>query len=92
MKRLTEDETQQSNESTSESEEKLLHIKEVRTIEERNKYYPATIKMNGVTKEFIIDTGSPIPIMPPDKRILKSTKIQKVTNRYQDVNKNELKV
>ena len=29
--------------------------------------------------------------MPPDKRILKPTEKQKVTNRYQDVNKNEVK-
>ena len=29
--------------------------------------------------------------MPPDKRIMKTTKIQKITNRYQDVNKNEVK-
>ena len=29
--------------------------------------------------------------MPPDKRIMKPTEIQKVTNRYQDVNKNEVK-
>ena len=41
--------------------------------------------------EIIIDTGSPISIMPPDKRILKPTELQKVSNRYQDVNKNEVK-
>ena len=29
--------------------------------------------------------------MPPDERITKSTEIQKITNRYQDVNKNEVK-
>ena len=49
------------------------------------------MKINGITKEFIIDTGSPISIMPPDQRIMKLTEIQKVTNRYQDVNKNEVK-
>ena len=42
-------------------------------------------------KEFDIDTGSPITIMPPDKRIMKHTEIQKTRNRYQDVNKNEEK-
>ena len=42
-------------------------------------------------KEFITDTGSPISIMPPDKRIMKPTELQKVSNRYQDVNKNEIK-
>ena len=92
MKRLTEDEDQQPNESTSESEESIHHIKEIKTIEEKNKHYTATIKINGVRKEFIIDTGSPITIMPPDERIMKHTEIQKVTNRYQDVNKNEVKL
>ena len=29
--------------------------------------------------------------MPPDERITKSTELQKITNRYQDVNKNEVK-
>ena len=49
-----------------------------------------TGKINGIAKEFTIDTGSPISIMPLDKRIMKPTEIQKVTNRYQDVNKNEI--
>ena len=91
MKRLTEDEAQQPNESTSESEESIHHIKEIKTIEEKNKNYTTTIKINGVKKEFIIDTGSPITIMPPDEKIMKHTEIQKYTNRYQDVNKNEVK-
>ena len=42
-------------------------------------------------KEFIIDTGSALTIMPMDKRIEKPTEIEKVTNRYQDVNKTEVK-
>ena len=91
VKRLTEDEDQQPNESTSESEESIHHIKEIKTIEEKNKHYTASIKINGVRKEFIIDTGSPTTIMPPDERIMKHTEIQKITNRYQDVHKNEVK-
>ena len=91
VKRLTEDETQQPNESTSESEESIHHIKEIKAIEEKNKHYTATIKINGVKKGFIIDTGSPITIMPPDEKIMKHAEIQKVTNRYQDVNKNDVK-
>ena len=91
VKRLTEDEDQLPNESSSESEESIHHIKEIETIEEKNKHYTATIKINGVRKDFIIDTGSPITIMPPDERIMKHTEIQKITNRYQDVNKNEVK-
>ena len=92
MERLTEDKNLQPNESTSESEENIHHIKEIGAIEEKTKHYLATIKTNGVKKEFIIDTGSPITIMPPDGRIMKSTEIQKIANRYQDVNKNEVKL
>ena len=44
----------------------------------------------------IIDNGSPVTIMPLDEQILKKTRrpldeIQKITNRYQDVNKREVK-
>ena len=91
MKKLTEDEDQLPNESTSESEKSIHHIKEIKTIEEKNKHYTATIKINGVRKDFIIDTGSPITIMPPDERIMKHTEIQKITHRYQEVNKIEVK-
>ena len=47
--------------------------------------------MNGIKKEFIIDNGSPVTIMPPDEQIRRQAKIQKRTYRYQDVNKNEVK-
>ena len=56
-----------------------------------NKHFTATVQINGVKKEFIIDTGSPVSIKPPDERIMKATEIQKITSRYQDVNKNEVK-
>ena len=91
VKRLTEDEMNEPNESSYESEESIYHIKEIKKIEETNKHYTANVKINGKMKEFIIDTGSPILIMPPDKRIMKPTELQKVSNRYQDVNKNEVK-
>ena len=91
VKRLTEDEINDPNESSCESEEDIQHIKEIKKIEETNKPYTATVKINGIAKEIIIDTVSPISIMPPDKRIMKPTEKQKVTNRYQDVNKNEVK-
>ena len=91
VKRLTEDEMNEPNESSCESEESIHHIKEIKKIEETNKHYTANVKINGIMKEFIIDTGSPISIMPPDKRIMKPTELQKLSNRYQDVNKNEVK-
>ena len=49
------------------------------------------MKINGTEKDFIIDTGSPILIMPADNKIMKESEIQKVRHRYQDVNKNEVK-
>ena len=59
--------------------------------QEKNKHYTATIKINVKKKEFIIDTGPPITIMPPEEVILKSTGIQKITNDHQDANENEVK-
>ena len=44
-----------------------------------NKHFTATVQINRIKKEFIIDTGSPISIMPPDERIMKATEIQKIT-------------
>ena len=82
---------EERNETSSESDESIHHIKEIKKIEENNKHYTATVKINGIKKEFIIDTGSPITIMPPDEKILKIAELQKITNRYQDVNKNEVK-
>ena len=65
VKRLTEEEMNEPNESSCESDEDIQHIKEINKIEETNKNDTATVKINGIAKEFIIDTGSPISIMPP---------------------------
>ena len=91
VKRLTEEERSEPNDSSCESDEDIQHIKEIKKIEQTNKHYTATVKSIGISKEFVFDTGSPISIMPPVKRIMKPTEIQKVTNWYQDVNKNEVK-
>ena len=92
VKKLTEEETDDRDETSSHSEENIHHIREIKKIEEKNKHYTPTVKINEKKKEFIFDTGSPITIMPPDETILELTGIQKITNRYQDVNKNEVKV
>ena len=88
MKRLIENEPNESDDPSSESEESIHHIKEVKKIDETNKHFATTLKINGVMEEFIIDTGSPISLMPQNERIMRSTEVQKITNRYQDVNKN----
>ena len=67
-------------------------IERINRITDRNKYLTATVKVNGIEKEFIVDTGSPISIMPVDENIMKRTEIQKVKHRYQDVNKIEVKL
>ena len=91
VKKLTEEEEIEPNESMSESDESIYHIEEIKKIVEQQKHYTAKIKINGTPKEFIIDTGSPVTIMPLDEQIMKKVEIQKITNPYQDVNKNEVK-
>ena len=49
------------------------------------------MKLNRTEKEFILDDGSPISILPADDNIFKITKIEKMKHRYQDVNKNQVK-
>ena len=65
---------------SSESEESIHHINEIKKIDETNKHFTTTLKINGIPKEIIIDIRSPISLMPPDERITKSTEIQKITN------------
>ena len=91
VKRLTENELNEPDKPSSESKDSIHHIKEIKKIE-TNQHFTTTLTINGVMKEFKIDTGSPISLMPPDEKITKSIEIQKKTNRYQDVNKNELKL
>ena len=91
MKKHTEEEVEDRNKTSCKSDECIHHMKEIKKIEEKNKHYTAIVKVNGIKKEFVIHTGSPIAIMPPGEKILKSTGIQKITNRYQDVIKNNIK-
>ena len=91
MRKLTEDERLESNESMSESDESIHHIEEIKNIVEQQQHYTAKTKKNGTQRDFIIDTGSSVRILPLDERIIKKTEIQKMTNPYQDVNKHEVK-
>ena len=91
VKKLTEQETDDLDETSSESEESIHHIGEIKKIEEKNKHYTATVKKKGKKKEFIFDVGSPITIMPRDEKVLELPGIEKIINTYQDVNKNEVK-
>ena len=49
-----------------------------------------TIKIDGTEKKLIVDTESPVTIIPPDKEIMKDKKILLVTRKHQDVDKNEV--
>ena len=72
------------------SEKSIHHVKEIKKIEKKNKPYTATVKINRTKKEFVFVTGSLITIIPPDRTILKLTGTQTITNKSQDVNKNEV--
>ena len=61
----------------SDSDESIYHIKLKKDIVEQQKDYTAKVKRNGTQRDFIIDTRSPITIMPLDESIMKKTKIQK---------------
>ena len=50
-----------------------------------------TIKIDGTEEEFIVNRGSPVTIIPPDKDIIKDNKILPVKRKNQVVNKNEVK-
>ena len=59
VKRLTENETNESDEPSSESEESIHHMKELKKTYETNKHFTTTLKIN-VTKDFLLDTESQI--------------------------------
>ena len=50
-----------------------------------------TIKSESREKEFIVQKGSPLTIIPPKKEIIKDKKILPITGKHQDCNKNEVK-
>ena len=91
VRNVTEEELDAIGGETDESEMSIHRIEKMNRITDRNKYLTTIVKVNGIEKEFIVDTGSPISIMPVDENIMERTEIQKVKHQYQDVNKNEVK-
>ena len=51
-----------------------------------------SIGNDGTDIKVIVDTGSPVAILPPDKEIIKGKKRLPVTKKYQYVNKTEVKI
>ena len=45
---------------SDESGTSIYRIEEINRITDKNKYLTAKVKVNGIEKEFIVDTGSPI--------------------------------
>ena len=91
VRNVTENESKAIGGESDESETSIQRIERINRTTDKNKYLTAVVKTNGIEREFIVDTGSPISIMPVDEKTMKHTKIQKVKQRYQDVNKNEVK-
>ena len=91
VRNVTEDESEVIGGESDESETSINRIERINRITDRNKHLTTTVKVKGIEKEFIVDTGSPISIMPADENIIKQTEILKVKHRYQDMNKIEVK-
>ena len=87
---VTEETTAIGGES-NESESSVYRIERNKKISDRIKHLTAKVNVNGMEKDFIVDTGSPISIKPADENILKKTELQKTKHRYQDINRNEVK-
>ena len=84
------EETTANGEESDESDSSIYRIEKTNRITDRNKYLTAKLKVNGIEKEYVVDTGSPISIMPADENILKKTEMQEIKHQYQDINKNEV--
>ena len=76
-------------ESEPEEIQQITQINKI--IPDNNDHYGVEININGKKQKFIIDTGSPVTIMPNDITLYKAEDIQPLKERYQDVNKTEIK-
>ena len=80
-----------SEEEDSEPEE-IRQITQINKIlPDNNDHYGVEMIINGKKQKFIIDTGSPVIIMPYDQKKHKTKEIKPMKERYQDVNTNEIK-
>ena len=84
-----EDGSSEEDESEPEEIRQITQMKKI--LPDNNDQYGVDIKINGEKQIFIIDTCSPVTIMPYDQRIHDIKEIKSMKERYQDVNKNEIK-
>ena len=83
-------ETVETEESDTDRSAKILN--EIKHLTDRRNHITMTIRFDGTKKKFTIDTESPVTITAPDKGIIKGKKILPVTKKYQNVNKNGVKI
>ena len=76
-----------SSDNNTEPWPEIDHIESVSGVN-RVDFYKAILLVQDQPIEFIIDTGSPVTIIPP---IITSTEIKKTTKTFVDVNKNPIK-
>ena len=81
-----------SEEEESEPEE-ICQITQINKIlPNSNDHYSVEMIINGEKQKFIIDTGSPVTIMSYHQKIHNTKEIKPMKERYQDVNKNKIKI
>ena len=76
-----------SSDSNTEPWPEVYHIQSVNGIN-RVDFYKTILLVHGQPIEFIIDTGSPVTIIPPS---IDLTELKKTTKTFEDVNKNPIK-
>ena len=80
---------------TEEEESKPEEIQQItqtnRVLPDENDNYGIKLKINGKYQNFTIDTGSPVTIMPNNPELYNQKLMKPLKERYQDVNKNEIK-
>ena len=69
VRNVTEDELEAIGGESDESETSIHRIGRINRITDRNICLTAVVKINGIEKEFIVDSGSPISTMPVDEKI-----------------------
>ena len=80
-----------TEEEESEPEE-LQQITQInRVLPDENDNYGIKLKINGKYQNFTIDTGSPVTIRPNNPELYNQKDMKPLKERYQDVNKNEIK-
>ena len=77
-----------SSDSNTEPWPEVDHIQSVNGIN-RVDFYKTILLVHGQPIEFIIDTGSPMTIIPP---VVDLTEVKKTTKTFVDVNKNAIKL